>query len=159
MVCQILTEGAKQFSVVVSISSKVRNVEGEAILPKSHLSDTRTGADVIYNSLHDEATLGTLMVLQVEPFLLVTRKPSLLRKAESLPTKLEDIKESMMLNGYVSHVAASQVSVKFLGSLEGELPRASVTIDFRLMKHTFKQWNNLTCWNCRFCQEISASIA
>lgn len=95
-------------------------MDGEALLPVAHLSDSFTGAEIIYQSLHEGLALGTLMVLQVEPYLLVTRKPSLLRKAESLPSKIEDIRESMMLSGYISQVGRSHVNVAFLGGLEGE---------------------------------------
>lgn len=85
-----------------------------------HLSDSQIGANRLLECLSAGSALGRLMVLQVEPCLMVTRKQSLVERAELLPSIFEDLKESMFVHGYVSHVSDHLVRVKFLKDLEGK---------------------------------------
>lgn len=49
----------------------------------------------------------------------MTRKASLLAAAAQLPATIEDVKEGMLLPGYVANITADAVFVRFLGGLTG----------------------------------------
>lgn len=101
------------------MTSKAKGIQGEAVLQVPHLSDSKLGADTLFEFLGEGSALGRLMVLQAEPYLMVTRKPSLVERAEVLPSNFEDLKESMLVHGYISSVSDHLIRVRFLNDLEG----------------------------------------
>lgn len=95
-------------------------VQGEALLEAAHLSDHTLAVEVLKSSLQPGCALGTLLVLKIKPQLLVTRKLSLLEQSEVLPQSFSDVREAMVLPGYVAHIYTDAIMVGFLGSLEGK---------------------------------------
>ncbi|GMH36053.1 hypothetical protein BSKO_03921 [Bryopsis sp. KO-2023] len=118
---KILENSHDASTYIVSVSSKERGVKGEAILKQPHLSDSRMGCMALSKAVQEGTALGHLMVLEVGPQLIVTRKSSLISKADALPSEFDDIQESMLVQGYVSKIRNSFICIKFLGGLEGDV--------------------------------------
>ncbi|GBF92560.1 hypothetical protein Rsub_05174 [Raphidocelis subcapitata] len=118
-----------------------------ARLPRAHLSDHAAAAEKLAEQLRPGAALGPLVVLQKAPggekkgkkggggkrrggaAVLVSRKPSLVAAAPSLPASLEALTVGAVLPGYVAHVTGDAVFVRFLDGLTGRagLPQLADT--------------------------------
>ncbi len=59
------------------------------------------------------------VVLQGSGFVKLTRKASLIMAAASLPKAISDVKEAMLVPGYITNITNDACYVRFLGQLTG----------------------------------------
>ena len=60
-----------------------------------------------------------LLLLQASGFVKLTRKASLVSAASALPRNISDIRETMLVPGYITNVTNDACYVRFLGQLTG----------------------------------------
>lgn len=112
-------------------------MEGKAFLPISHLSDHPMSLAFLKTKIRKELSLGHVLVLQTDPFLQVSRKPSLVKNAALLPQRMEDVKENMLLNGFVSAMGEDFVDIGFLGNVTGRVFRNQTPCPNRSLRSFF----------------------
>ena len=111
----------REMGFLVAYTTLESQVRGKAILPLSQLADHPFVQQELVGSLTQGASIGHVVVLKTSVPVEVSKKPSLISNASMLPRHLEDMKENMLLHGYISFVGADFVNVSFLGDLSGRV--------------------------------------
>ncbi|KAI9206531.1 uncharacterized protein BJ171DRAFT_422163 [Polychytrium aggregatum] len=126
---QVLSKNEEAVEIQLS-PSKAR-----AILPKSHISESKKHSDQLLKALSTGAKIDNLVVLRKEVkkgHVAVAHKPFLAEciKAGHVPTALDQIKPNSIIVGYVSNVIDEGCFVAFLGGLSGMVKKHNVSDSF-----------------------------
>lgn len=92
-------------------------------LEKLHLSDHPAACDILHRSLQVGSEIGMVLVLEYssKKQAVLTRKQSLVASAQTLPSKLEQLKEGDVVPGYVVSLTETGCHVRFLDRLTGRV--------------------------------------
>ncbi|KAL0048743.1 hypothetical protein WJX82_009925 [Trebouxia sp. C0006] len=105
-------------------SQYIVDIKGGAHGPlgAEHLADHPSAVTALQGALQVGSPLGPLLVLErVEGSGIVklSRKSSLITAAASLPKAISDVKEALLVPGYITNVTNDACYVRFLGQLTG----------------------------------------
>ena len=118
MSAQVLS---RELGFLVTYTTQERQIQGKAILPPNQLADHLFVQQQLEGCIKQGTSVGQVVVLKTSVLVEVSKKPSLITNASILPRHLEDMKENMLLHGYISFVGADFVNVSFLGDLSGRV--------------------------------------
>eukprot|EP00210_Caulerpa_lentillifera_P002539 g2436.t1 len=94
-----------------------QDLSAYGVLPIGHLCDH----PMVQTDLQKGQQLGAVIVLRNQDYLEVSRKPSLIKSASVLPRSLDEVKENMLLPGFVSLIGNGFVDVTFLAGVTGRV--------------------------------------